>query len=458
MFDELSSRLQSIISAAQGNAALTEENMAEALREIRRALLDADVSLSVVKSFILKIKEEAAGQDVLKSVKPSEMLVKIVHDELVKLLGSEVSPLNLSKTPAMIMMLGLQGSGKTTSSAKLALKLKRLNKKPLLVAADVYRPAAILQLETLAKQSEVDFFKIEDSKDVQKIVRGALDFARENGNGALIIDTAGRLHIDNEMMAELLLLERSFEIDEKLLVIDSMTGQEAINVAKNFDEQLGITGVILTKLDGDTRGGCALSVVYSTGKHIKFVGMGEKIEPLEDFYPERMASRILGMGDIVSLVQKAQENFDINEAKKIEEKMAKNRFSFDDFLKLQRQVKALGSIEGILSMLPIPGLKKEDREVIGHQGEKHLKKIEVMINSMTQEERENPDILNGSRKARIAKGAGVPLQEFNQFIAQFEQMRKLMGGMANMKKGAKGGAMPNLSGLMGKGGGPNLPF
>jgi len=449
MFDELSSKLQSIISAAQGNSALSEENMTEALREIRRALLDADVSLGVVKSFIVKIKEEAAGQDVLKSVKPSEMLVKIVHDELVKLLGGEVSPLNLSRTPSLIMMLGLQGSGKTTSCAKLALKLKRLNKKPLLVAADIYRPAAILQLETLAKQVEADFFKIEGSNDVLKIVRSALDFARENGNGALIIDTAGRLHIDNDMMAELLLLERSFEIDEKLLVIDSMTGQEAINVAKNFDEQLGITGVILTKLDGDTRGGCALSVVYSTGKHIKFVGMGEKIEPLEDFYPDRMASRILGMGDIVSLVQKAQENFDVAEAKKIEEKMAKNRFSFNDFLQIQRQIKSLGSIEGILGMLPIPGLKKEDREVIGHEGEKYLKKIEVMISSMTPEERENPQILNGGRKARIAKGAGVPLQEFNQFISQFEQMKKMMGGMANMKKGAKGsGSMPNIGSLM----------
>ena len=420
--------------------------MSQALREIRRALLDADVSLGVVKSFIVKIKEEAAGQDVLKSVKPSEMLTKIVHDELVKLLGGEVSPLNLSKTPSLIMMLGLQGSGKTTSSAKLALKLKRLNKKPLLVAADIYRPAAILQLETLANQNEVDFFKLEGCNDVSKIVRSALDFARQNGNGALIIDTAGRLHIDNDMMAELMLLERSFEIDEKLLVIDSMTGQEAINVAKNFDEQLGITGVILTKLDGDTRGGCALSVVYSTGKHIKFIGMGEKIEPLEDFYPDRMASRILGMGDIVSLVQKAQENFDTEEAKKIEEKMIKNRFSFNDFLQIQKQIKSLGSFEGILGMLPIPGLKKEDREVIGHQGEKYFKKIEVMISSMTPEERENPQILNGGRKARIAKGAGVELQEFNQFMSQFEQMRKMMGGMANLKKG---GGIPNFGNFMG---------
>ncbi len=447
MFDELSSKLQEIISLTSKNSSLSEENMADALREIRRALLSADVSLSVVKSFISKIKDEAEGQNVLKSVKPSEMLVKIVHDELVKLLGGEAAPLNLADSPSLIMMLGLQGSGKTTSSAKLALKLKRDNKNPLLIAADIYRPAAILQLETLAKQARVDFFKLEGCNDVIKIVRSALDFAKTNGNGVLIIDTAGRLQIDNDMMAELLLLERSFKINEKLLVVDSMTGQEAINVAKNFDEQLGITGVILTKLDGDTRGGCALSIVYSTNKPIKFAGMGEKIEPLEAFYPERMASRILGMGDIVSLVEKAQETFDIAEAKKLEEKMAKNNFSFNDFLKIQKQMEAFGSIEGILGMLPIPGLKKEDRETIGHQGQKHLKRIEVMISSMTPEEREEPGLLNAGRKARIAKGAGVPIFELNQFITQFEQMKKMMGALSGIKKGA----MPNLSGLMGGG-------
>lgn len=451
MFDDLSSKLQEIISLTSKNANLSEENMTEALREIRRALLGADVSLGVVKSFISKIKDEAAGQKVLKSVKPSEMLIKIVHDELVKLLGSENSPLNLSETPSIIMMLGLQGSGKTTSSAKLALKLKRQNKKPLLIAADVYRPAAITQLETLSRQIEVDFYKEENTKDVLTIVKNGLDFARQNGNGAVIIDTAGRLQIDNEMMAELMLIERSFNLSEKLLVIDSMTGQEAINVAKNFDEQLKITGIILTKLDGDTRGGCALSVVYSTNKPIKLTGMGEKIEPLEDFYPERMASRILGMGDIVTLVQKAQENFDIQEAKKLEEKMIKNQFSFNDFLKIQKQMKMLGSIEGILGMLPIPGLKKEDKEKIGHEGEKHFKKIEVFINSMTPDERENPTLLNASRKARIARGSGMPIAELNQFIVQFEQMKKMMGGLSSLKKGGMGN-------LMKKGGAGKMPF
>lgn len=451
MFDDLSTKLQEIISLTSKNASLSEENMAEALREIRRALLSADVSLGVVKSFISKIKDEAAGQNVLKSVKPSEMLIKIVSDELVKLLGSENSPLNLVETPSIIMMLGLQGSGKTTSSAKLALKLKRQNKKPLLIAADIYRPAAITQLETLAGQVEVDFYKEENTKDVLKIVKNGLDFARQNGNGVIIIDTAGRLQIDNEMMAELMLIERSFNLSEKLLVIDSMTGQEAINVAKNFDEQLKITGIVLTKLDGDTRGGCALSVVYSTGKPIKLVGMGEKIEPLEDFYPERMASRILGMGDIVTLVQKAQENFDVQEAKKLEEKMIKNQFSFNDFLKIQKQMKMLGSIEGILGMLPIPGLKKEDKEKIGHEGEKHFKKIEVFINSMTPNERENPALLNSSRKTRIARGSGMPIAELNQFIVQFEQMKKMMGGLSNLKKGGMGN-------LMKKGGMGKMPF
>ncbi len=446
MFSELSEKLQSIIASVSGNVSITEDNIQDALREIRRALLAADVSLTTVKAFITDIKEKALGAEVVKSVKPSEMLIKIVNDELIKILGSENSKLNLTSKPSVIIMLGLQGSGKTTSSAKLALMLKKDGKKPLIIAADVYRPAAILQIETLSKDNEIDFFKIEDTKDVQKIVKQGLEFAKENNNNVVIIDTAGRLQIDSEMMAELMLIERTVKTDEKLLVIDSMTGQEAINVAKNFDEQLGITGVILTKLDGDTRGGAALSVVHSTGKPIKLIGTGEKIEPLEEFHPDRIASRILGMGDIVSLVEKAQKNIDIEETKKLEENIMKNRFSFNDFLKMQKQLKMLGSFGGILGMLPIKGLKSEDKDKISSEGEKHLKKFEVMISSMSPKERLQPDLINGSRKARIAKGAGMDISEVNALINEFNQMRSMMSMFSGMKQGK----MPNMADVMNK--------
>lgn len=452
MFDSLSERLQEIIKKTAGNAQLSEENMQDALREIRRALLGADVSLGVVKSFISNIKDKAVGQDVIKSVNPSQMLIKIVNDELVELLGKEKKPLNLDTNPSFIMMLGLQGSGKTTSSAKLGLKLKKEGKKPLLVALDVYRPAAILQLKTLCAENNLDFFSLENEKDVRKIVDEAIKYAKENQNTVLILDTAGRLQIDTSMMAELLLIERMYPLNEKLLVIDSMTGQEAIDVAKNFDEQLSITGIILTKLDGDTKGGCALSVVYSTGKPVKLVGMGEKIEPLEDFYPERMASRILGMGDIVSLVEKAQKNIDVEEAKKLEEKLLKAQFSFEDFLKIQKQIKMLGSFDGILGMLPIPGLNKDDRQKISHEGEKQFKKMEVLISSMTPQERKNPDLLNASRKKRIARGSGMELSELNAFVTQFEQMRKMMQGFGALKNTFKKGGKSALYGKMPKGG------
>ena len=452
MFDSLSERLQEIIKKTAGNAQLSEENMQDALREIRRALLGADVSLNVVKSFISNIKDKALGQDVIKSVNPSQMLIKIVNDELVELLGKEKKPLNLDTNPSFIMMLGLQGSGKTTSSAKLGLKLKKEGKKPLLVALDVYRPAAILQLKTLCAENNLDFFSLENEKDVRKIVDEAIKYAKENQNTVLILDTAGRLQIDTSMMAELLLIERMYPLNEKLLVIDSMTGQEAIDVAKNFDEQLSITGIILTKLDGDTKGGCALSVVYSTGKPVKLVGMGEKIEPLEDFYPDRMASRILGMGDIVSLVEKAQKNIDVEEAKKLEEKLLKAQFSFEDFLKIQKQIKMLGSFDGILGMLPIPGLNKDDRQKISHEGEKQFKKMEVFISSMTPQERRNPDLLNASRKKRIARGSGMELSELNAFVTQFEQMRKMMQGFGALKNTFKKGGKSALYGKMPKGG------
>lgn len=437
MFDNLSEKLQEIIRKTSGNANLTEENMQDAIREIRRALLNADVSLGVVKSFITNIKEKAEGEAVLKSVKPSEQLIKIVNDELIDLLGHENKPLNLTTNPSIIMMLGLQGSGKTTSSAKLALKLKQEGSTPLLVGCDIYRPAAVQQLKILAEEIKTGFFTLE-TKNVLEIVKSSIDYAKENNYNVIILDTAGRLQIDTDMMAELLLIDRSFELNEKLLVIDSMTGQEAVDIAKNFDEQLNITGVILTKLDGDTRGGAALSVSYSTKKPIKLIGMGEKIEPLEAFYPDRMANRILGMGDVITLVEKAQKAFDEENAKKLEESMLKNSFSFDDFVRIQKQMKMLGSLDSILGMLPIPGLNKDDRQKISHEGEKQFKKIEVMISSMTPDERRNPDLLNSSRKKRIASGAGVSLDEFNKFIQQFEMMRKMMKGFGGLMGGYKG--------------------
>lgn len=447
MFDSLSDRLQEIIRKTSQGSALNEENMQEALREIRRALLEADVNLRVVKAFISNIKDKAEGEEVLKGVNPSQQLVKIVHDELVDLLGKEISPLNLNGHPNIIMMLGLQGSGKTTSSAKLAVKLKKEGRNPLLVACDVYRPAAIKQIQTLGQQIGVEVFSDEVSKDVQKIVQNSIAHAKEKGFNTLILDTAGRLQIDTDMMAELLLIDRMFAPQEKLLVIDAMTGQEAVNVAENFDAQLGLTGLVLTKLDGDSRGGSALSVVYCTKKPIKLTGTGEKLNALEDFYPERMVTRILGMGDIVSLVEKAQEVFDEKQAIELEKKMRKAEFSFDDFLKMQKQMKMFGSIDQILGMLPIPNLKKEDKDLISHQGEKQFKRIEVFIQSMTPEERANPQLINSSRKKRIAEGSGISLHDINIFIKQFEQMRSMMKGMSDMKGKMKGGK-PNMAQAM----------
>lgn len=433
MFDNLSEKLQNIISKTHSQE-LTQDNMQDALREIRRALLEADVNLRVVKSFISSIKDKAEGENVLQGVNPSQQLVKIVHDELVELLGKELKPLNLSGHPSIIMMLGLQGSGKTTSSAKLAVKLKKEGKNPLLVACDVYRPAAISQLQTLGQEIGCEVFTIPDSKDVQNIVQNALSYAKEKGFNVVILDTAGRLQIDTEMMAELLIIDRVFQPHEKLLVIDAMTGQEAVHVAENFDAQIGLTGLVLTKLDGDSRGGSALSVVHCTGKPIKLTGTGEKLNALEDFYPERMATRILGMGDIVSLVERAQEVFDEKEALKFQEKMEKEEFSFNDFLNMQKQMKMFGSMDQILGMIPGVNLKQADREKISHASETEFKKIEVFIQSMTPEERDNPHLMNTSRKKRIAKGCGMDLHTINLYVKQFEQMRQMMGGMNKMQK------------------------
>ena len=433
MFDNLSEKLQNIISKTHSQE-LTQDNMQDALREIRRALLEADVNLRVVKTFISAIKDKAEGENVLQGVNPSQQLIKIVHDELVELLGKELKPLNLSGHPSLIMMLGLQGSGKTTSSAKLAVKLKKEGKNPLLVACDVYRPAAITQLKTLGTEIGCEVFTLEGSTDVQNIVQNAINYAKENGFNVLILDTAGRLQIDTEMMSELLIIDRVFQPHEKLLVIDAMTGQEAVNVAENFDAQIGLTGLVLTKLDGDSRGGSALSVVHCTGKPIKLTGTGEKLNALKDFYPERMVTRILGMGDIVSLVERAQEVFDEKEALKMQEKMEKEEFSFNDFLNMQRQMKMFGSMDQILGMIPGVNIKQADREKISHATDTEFKKIEVFIQSMTPDEREHPELLNTSRKKRIAKGCGMDMHTVNVYVKQFEQMRQMMGGMNKMQK------------------------
>ena len=433
MFDNLSEKLQGIISRTHSQE-LTQDNMQEALREIRRALLEADVNLRVVKTFISSIKDKAEGENVLQGVNPSQQLVKIVHDELVELLGKELKPLDLSGHPSLIMMLGLQGSGKTTSSAKLAVKLKKEGKNPLLVACDVYRPAAVTQLKTLGQEIGCEVFSIDGSTDVQNIVQSAINYAKDNGFNVVILDTAGRLQIDTDMMAELLIIDRVFRPHEKLLVIDAMTGQEAVHVAENFDAQIGLTGLILTKLDGDSRGGSALSVVHCTGKPIKLTGTGEKLNALEDFYPERMVTRILGMGDIVSLVERAQEVFDEKEALKMQEKMQKAEFSFNDFLNMKKQMQMFGSMDQILGMLPGVNLKQADREKISHATDTEFKKIEVFIQSMTPQEREHPELMNTSRKKRIAKGCGMDMHTVNVYVKQFEQMRQMMGGMNKMQK------------------------
>lgn len=441
MFDNLSDKLQEIIKKASGNSKLTEENMLEALREVRLALLDADVSLKTVKIFMTNLKEKALGKEVIEGVNPSQQLIKLVHDELVNILGGENKPLDLHSHPSIIMMLGLQGSGKTTTSAKLAVKLKKEGRNPLLIAADVYRPAAITQLKILGEQIQTPVFTIEGSNDVQKIAEQGVEYAKQNGFNTIIIDTAGRLQIDDRMTAELILLDRTLHPDEKLLVIDAMTGQEAVHVTETFNAQLDITGIVLTKLDGDSRGGAALSAAHCTGKPIKLAGMGEKLDALNDFHPARMADRILGMGDIVSLVEKAQEVFDKKQAEEFEKKMAKAEFSYNDFLKMQKQMKMFGSIDNILGMLPIPGLNKDAKETIASEGEKQMKRIEAFISSMTPEERDNPSLMNTSRKRRISAGCGIPIHEVNMIISQFDQMRKMMKGFSDVKQKIKKGKL-----------------
>ena len=424
-FEGLSSRLQEIIRKMKGEARITESNMKEMLREVKLALLEADVNYKIVKEFISNIQEKALGQEVMKSLKPGEQVVKIVKDELVQLLGGTESKLNISPNPpTIIMLVGLQGSGKTTTAGKLANLLRKQGKKPLLVACDVYRPAAIKQLQVVGGQLNIPVYSEENSKDVVAIAKRAINVAISKLNDVIILDTAGRLHIDNELMEELQNVKKSVKPHEILLVVDSMTGQDAVNVAETFNTEVGIDGVILTKLDGDTRGGAALSVKKVTGAPIKFIGVGEKLSELEVFHPDRMASRILGMGDVLSIIEKAEQTLDLEEAEKLEKQLRKNRFDLNDYLAQLKQIKKMGSFSSVLKM--IPGMSKYgDLKV----DDKEFDKIEAMINSMSAKERANPKILNGSRRKRIANGSGTQVSDINKFMQTFEMTQKMMKGM-----------------------------
>lgn len=431
MFDQLTERLGAIFSRLSGRGRLSEGDVNEALREVRVALLEADVSLGAAKSFVARVKEKAIGANVLESLTPAQTIVKIVHEELVDLLGGAQARLQFSDTPpSVIMLVGLQGSGKTTQAAKLALRLKEQGRRSMLVAADVYRPAAIDQLVSLAKQIDLPVYE-RGNQDPVRTAREALSEARRLGLSTVIVDTAGRLHIDDALMAELERIKAAIAPKEILLVADAMTGQEATNVAKGFHDRLGITGVILTKMDGDTRGGAALSIHAVTGAPIKFVGVGEKVGALEPFYPDRLASRILGMGDVLTLIEKTQGLYSAEQAKQLEEKFLKQSFTLDDFLEQMRQVRKLGSMTDVLKM--VPGLSRalpKDFEI----PEKEVKKIEAIICSMTRRERRNPDLLNGSRRKRIALGSGTQVSDVNRLVKQFEQSRQMMKQLGGGKK------------------------
>ena len=441
MFDSLSSKLQDVFKNLRGLGKISDENVADALRDVRMALLDADVNFKVARDFIDRVKAKAVGQEVIQSVHPGQQIVKVIHDVLVDLLGSENAGLNVSGNPATIMMVGLHGSGKTTSSGKLARLLVKQARLPLLVAADVYRPAAMDQLETLGRQVNVPVFLKRGETDVLKIAREALEQAQKTGRNTLIFDTAGRLQIDEPLVQELVRLRDFVKPQEILLVLDSATGQEAVNVATHFDKALNVTGAVLTKLDGDARGGAALSLKSVTGKPIKFVGVGEKPEDFEPFHPERMASRILGMGDVVSLVERAAEAVDAEEAAKLEEKMKKGEFTLEDFLEQLRQMKKLGSLESIIGMLPggSEALKQTDLT----KSEKEFRRMEGMICAMTPKERRHPQILNAKRRQRIAKGSGVSVTELNNLLNRFNQMQQMFKKMGKLQKMmARGGVMP----------------
>ncbi|HXC37057.1 MAG TPA: signal recognition particle protein [Candidatus Acidoferrales bacterium] len=444
MFDSLSGKLQNAFKNLRGLGKISESNIADSLREVRMALLEADVNFKVARDFIDRVKAKSAGQEVIQTIHPGQQIIKIINDELVELLGSANAALNLSGNPACVLMVGLHGSGKTTSSAKLAKLLLKSGRTPLLVAADVYRPAAMDQLETLARQIEIPAFVQKGETDVLKIARGALEFAKASNRNTLIFDTAGRLQIDEPLIQELVRLRDLVKPQEILLVLDAATGQEAVNVATHFDQALNITGSILTKLDGDARGGAALSLKAVTGKPIKLAGTGEKVEDFEPFHPERMASRILGMGDVVSLVERAAETMDMDEAKRMEEKMRKGLFTLEDFLEQLRQMKKLGPLESIVGMLP--GGSEMLKGANLSKSEKEFKHMEAMICAMTPKERRTPQILNASRRIRIAKGSGVNVSELNTMLNKFGQMQQMMKKMGKFQKMMMkgGGALPGM--------------
>lgn len=436
-FDSLAEKLQNVFKSLRSKGLLTEDDVKAALKEVKLALLEADVNFKVVKQFVKSVQERAVGQDVMNGLNPGQMVIKIVNEELVSLMGSQTTEINLKQGNeiTVIMMAGLQGAGKTTTTAKIAGKLKQKGRKPLLVACDIYRPAAIQQLQINGEKQGVEVFSMGDSHKPVNIAKGALEHARANGQNVVILDTAGRLHIDEEMMRELQEIKEQIEITQTILVVDAMTGQDAVNVAKMFQEKIGIDGVVLTKLDGDTRGGAALSIRAVTGKPILYVGMGEKLSDLEQFYPDRMANRILGMGDVLTLIEKAQETIDEEKAKELEQKMKKAEFGFDDYLESMNQMKKMGGISSMLKMMPgIGGAQLAELE--NAVDEKKMARIEGIIYSMTPKERSNPSILNPSRKRRIAQGAGVDISEVNRLVKQFEQSRKMMKQMPGM--GGKG--------------------
>jgi len=440
MFENLSDRLERSFKILKGEGKITEINVAETLKDVRRALLDADVNYKVAKTFTDTVKEKALGMNVLTAIKPGQLMVKLVHDELAELMGGQAVDLKLENKPAIILMSGLQGSGKTTFSGKLANMLKnKRHKKPLLVACDVYRPAAIQQLHVVGEQVGVPVYSELENKDVISIAEHALQEAKAKGNDVVIVDTAGRLAIDEQMMDEIERLKNFLNPDETLFVVDSMTGQDAVNTAKEFNDRLDFDGVVLTKLDGDTRGGAALSIRTVVTKPIKFIGTGEKMEAIDVFHPSRMADRILGMGDVVSLVERAQEQFDEEEAKRLEKKLRKNQFDFNDFMGQIQQIKKMGNIKDLASMIPGVGKQIKDLDI----DDDAFKGIEAIINSMTPYERSHPDVLNQSRRLRIAKGSGTKVEEVNRLLKQFEQTRKMMkmvagGGMGGMMRGMRG--------------------
>ena len=447
-FESLSDKLQNVFKSLRGKGRLTEADVKAALKEVKMALLEADVSFKVVKQFVNSVQERAVGQDVLNSLTPGQMVIKIVHEELISLMGSETTEISLQPAGdlTVILMAGLQGAGKTTTTAKIAGKLKAKGRNPLLAACDVYRPAAIQQLQINGQKQGVPVFSMGDNQNPVNIAKAALEHAQKNNFNVVILDTAGRLHIDEDMMGELQAIKEAITVHQTLLVVDAMTGQDAVDVAESFQNKIGIDGVILTKLDGDTRGGAALSIKAVTGKPILYIGMGEKLSDLEQFYPDRMASRILGMGDILSLIEKAELEVDEAKAKELTQKLKKAEFDFNDFLEQMRQIKKMGGVASIMSMMPGMPQLKGDMDI----DDSAMNRVEAIILSMTKEERANPSVLNLSRKQRIAKGAGVDISEVNRIVKQFDQMRKMMKQLPGLMGGKRKGGLGALGGMMGK--------